>query len=90
MAGIAQVWLTEKELDALLAAAPNMGKRVSDELWGDLGDKLLAAYKGVACQPAVAVHENPVLTPAQLQELASQRPSRQWPGSKADRRRAAA
>jgi hypothetical protein len=70
MAGMAQVWLTEKELDALLRAAFDTKVKVSSRIEEGLRNKLLAAYSGVACKPAVELHEKPVLTPAQLQELA--------------------
>ena len=66
MAGIAQVWLTGKELDALLHAARTKGATVSDSVWlNGLEDKLLAAYGGVACATGVNRHkpESPFTTP---------------------------
>lgn len=49
MAGIAQVWLSEKELEALLLAAFSTSVKVSDQLTDGLRDKLLTAFNGVAC-----------------------------------------
>lgn len=59
MAGVAQVWLTHAELDALLRAAFDTRVKVSARLEDGLRDKLLEAYSGVACTPAVKLHERP-------------------------------
>lgn len=56
MAGVAQVWLTHAELDAILASAFSTKHRVSDRLADGLRDKLLEAYAGVACDAALALH----------------------------------
>ena len=49
MTGIAQVILTDKELNALILAARNKGTTVSDSVWANLGPKLEEARGGVAC-----------------------------------------
>lgn len=56
MAGVAQVWLTHAELDALLRAAFDTKVKVSSRLEDGLRDKLLTAFRGVACEPAVDLH----------------------------------
>lgn len=57
MAGVAQVWLTHSELDALLRAAFDTKVKVSSKLEDGLRDKLLTAYSGVACEPAAKLHD---------------------------------
>jgi len=47
--GLAQVWLTHKEIGALLEAAPNTQTRVNEDVWRGLEPKLTEALGGVAC-----------------------------------------
>lgn len=49
MPGLAQVWLTHKEIGALLQAAPDTHTRVSEDIWRDLEPKLTAALGPIAC-----------------------------------------
>lgn len=49
MSGIAQVILSDKEINALILAARNKGTTVSDSVWASLGPKLEEARGGVAC-----------------------------------------
>lgn len=49
MPGVAQVWLTREELDALLLAAPTRGTRVSDGLWENIEPKLTASLYALGC-----------------------------------------
>ena len=49
MTGIAQVILTDKEINALILASRNKGTVVSDAVWANLGPKLEEARGGVAC-----------------------------------------
>lgn len=50
MPGLAQVWLTDKEIHALSAAATQKGTTVSESLWeGGLRQKLEDALGPIAC-----------------------------------------
>jgi hypothetical protein len=49
MPGVAQVWLTQKELTALLTAAPNKRIAVSPAIWSGLAPKLKEARDGLGC-----------------------------------------
>ncbi len=49
MPGLAQVWLTHAELEALLAACPDLHASVNARLWEGIESKLAGALEGVAC-----------------------------------------
>lgn len=49
MPGIAQVWLTQKEIAALLAAGQNKGTTVSPAVWEGLEPKLTSARDALGC-----------------------------------------
>jgi hypothetical protein len=58
MPGVAQFWFTAEEVDALLRAAFDTKVKVSSRLEPAIRDKLLAGFAGIACKPAVALHES--------------------------------
>lgn len=49
MPGIAQVWLTQKELESLLLSAPETGRKVPAALWEQIEPKLAAARDSLGC-----------------------------------------
>lgn len=49
MPGVAQLWLTQEELDALLRAAGSTNTRVNDRIWANLAPKLKEARDGLGC-----------------------------------------
>jgi hypothetical protein len=49
MPGIASVWLTQEELDALLLAASSKTTRVNDRLWKNIEPKLTSARNQLGC-----------------------------------------
>lgn len=49
MPGIAQVWLTQKELEALLLNAPEKRHSVPPALWAQIEPKLVAARDSLGC-----------------------------------------
>lgn len=49
MPGVAQVWLTQEELDALLRAAGSTNTRVNDRLWTNIAPKLKEARDSLGC-----------------------------------------
>lgn len=49
MPGIASVWLTQEELDALLLAASSKTTRVSDRIWANVEPKLKSARDQLGC-----------------------------------------
>lgn len=49
MPGVAQVWLTQAELDALLRSAGTTNTRVNDRLWDNIASKLKEARDSLGC-----------------------------------------
>lgn len=49
MPGVAQLWLTQEELDALLRAAGSTSTKVTPRLWGNLAPKLKDARDSLGC-----------------------------------------
>ena len=49
MSGVASVVLTDKEIHALLVAAPSHRRRVTDSVWAGLEPKLRAALEPISC-----------------------------------------
>lgn len=49
MPGVGQVWLTKKELDALIVSASSKTTKVNDRIWEHLEPKLMAARDALGC-----------------------------------------
>jgi hypothetical protein len=49
MPGIAQLWLTQEELDALLRAGGTLGTAVAPTLWKSIAPKIRNARNGLGC-----------------------------------------